>query len=85
MCSPLWHARHYEDRRRRQAEGQAKAKKAGAYKGRPEDVKRNAAIAEMLGKGISWSKVQEATKCSRATVAKIANRMKVAKRVTLLV
>lgn len=64
----------YEDRRRRQAEGQAKAKKAGAYKGRPEDTKRNALIAEMLSKGMSWSKVQEATGCSRATIAKVAKR-----------
>jgi DNA invertase Pin-like site-specific DNA recombinase len=68
----------YEDRRRRQAEGQKRAKDAGAYKGRPEDVKRNAAIAEMLAKGMSWSKIQAATECSRATVAKIAERMKAA-------
>jgi DNA invertase Pin-like site-specific DNA recombinase len=64
----------YEDRRRRQAEGQAKAKKAGAYKGRPEDTERNAIIAEMLAKGMSWSKIQTATECSRATIAKVAKR-----------
>lgn len=64
----------YEDRRRRQAEGQAKAKQAGRYKGRPEDAQRNAAIAAMLAKGLSWSQVQDATGCSRATVAKIAKR-----------
>jgi DNA invertase Pin-like site-specific DNA recombinase len=66
----------YEDRRRRQAEGQAKAKAAGLYKGRPEDTTRNAAIAKMLGKGVSWSQVQDATGCSRATVAKIAARIR---------
>lgn len=38
----------YEDRRR-VAEGQAAAKARGAYMGRPEDVKRNAGIATMLG------------------------------------
>ena len=64
----------YEDRRRRQAEGQAKAKTAGLYKGRQEDTERNAAIAAMLAKGLSWSQVQAATGCSRATVAKIARR-----------
>lgn len=64
----------YEDRRRRQSEGQAKAKADGRYKGRPEDVKRNAGIAAMLSKGLSWSQVQSATGCSRATVAKIAKR-----------
>ncbi|WP_237214584.1 recombinase family protein [Falsiroseomonas oryziterrae] len=64
----------YEDRRRRQAEGQAKAKAAGLYKGRQEDTQRNAAIASMLAKGLSWSQVQAATGCSRATIAKIAKR-----------
>lgn len=64
----------YEDRRRRQAEGQAKAKAEGRYKGRPEDVERNTSIAAMLAKGLSWSQVQAATGCSRATIAKIAKR-----------
>lgn len=64
----------YEDRRRRQAEGQLKAKAEGRYKGRPEDMERNASIAAMLGKGLSWSQIQAATGCSRATIAKIAKR-----------
>jgi DNA invertase Pin-like site-specific DNA recombinase len=34
----------YDDRRRRQVQGQAKAKAEGLYKGRPEDTERNAAI-----------------------------------------
>lgn len=62
----------YEDRRRRQAQGQAKAKAAGRYKGRPVDTKRNEGIASMLRAGMSWSNVQAATGCSRATIAKIA-------------
>lgn len=62
----------YEDRRRRQVQGQAKAKAEGRYKGRPTNIKRNDGIAAMLKAGMSWSKVQEATGCSRATVAKIA-------------
>lgn len=64
----------YVDRRRRQAEGQAKAKKAGIYKGRPEDTERNAVIARLLAKGETWSQVQKVTGCSRATIAKIAKR-----------
>ncbi|MCF4127543.1 recombinase family protein [Methylobacterium sp. SyP6R] len=66
----------YEDRRRRQEQGQAKAKAEGRYKGRPEDSKRNAIIAAMLSKGISWTQIQAGTGCSRATVAKIAVRLR---------
>lgn len=64
----------YEDRLRRQAEGQAQAKAEGRYKGRPENVKRNASIADMLVKRMTWSQIQDATGCSRATIAKIAKR-----------
>jgi len=64
----------YDDRRRRQAQGQAKAMAQGKYKGRPEDVKRNAGIAHLLAEGRSWSYIQDMTGCSRATVAKIAKR-----------
>jgi DNA invertase Pin-like site-specific DNA recombinase len=65
----------YEDRRRRQEQGQAKAKAEGKYKGRKEDADRNKGIAAMLTSGESWSAVQAAFKCSRATVAKIAKRL----------
>jgi DNA invertase Pin-like site-specific DNA recombinase len=64
----------YEDRRRRQMQGQVKAKAAGKYVGRPENKRRNARIAAMLAAGTSYSDVQNATGCSRATVAKIAKR-----------
>ena len=64
----------YEDRRRRQMQGQAKAKAEGKYVGRPENKKRNAKISAMLKAGASYSAVQEATGCSRATVAKLAKR-----------
>lgn len=66
----------YDDRRRRQAQGQAKAKAEGRYKGRAEDVERNAGIASMVASGASWSAIQAATGCSRATIAKIAKRIK---------
>ncbi len=68
----------YEDRRRRQFEGQAKAKADGRYKGRQENVKRNEGIASMLDKGMSWTQIQHATGASRATIAKIAKRDRVA-------
>jgi DNA invertase Pin-like site-specific DNA recombinase len=68
----------YEDRRRRQAEGQAKAKAEGKYRGRAEDVERNTMISRMLERGMSWSDIQTATGCGRATVAKIAARTRAA-------
>ena len=68
----------YEDRRRRQMQGQAKAMAEGKYVGRPENKRRNTRIATMLAAGTSYSAIQEATGCSRATVAKIRKRSKVA-------
>jgi DNA invertase Pin-like site-specific DNA recombinase len=65
----------YEDRRRRQEQGQARAKAEGRYIGRKENVARNDGIASMLQVGASWSKIQAATGCSRATIAKIARRI----------
>jgi DNA invertase Pin-like site-specific DNA recombinase len=64
----------YEDRRRRQAQGIARAKSEGAYRGRPEDTERNAGIAAMLRAKSSWSEIQGALGCSRATIAKVAKR-----------
>lgn len=66
----------YEDRRRRQTQGIQTAKGNGVYKGRAEDTKRNEGIADMLDKGMSWTSIQSVTKASRATIAKIAKRMK---------
>ena len=66
----------YDDRRRRQAQGQAKAKAEGKYKGRQENTARNDGIASMLRHGSSWTAIQATTGCSRATIAKIAQRMK---------
>ena len=43
----------------------------GKCKGRPED----AGIAHLFAEGPSWSNIQFTTRCSRATVAKIAKRM----------
>jgi len=38
----------YDDRRKRQVQGIAKAKERGLYRGRPEDKNRNRAIKQML-------------------------------------
>ncbi len=65
----------YTDRRRRQAEGIAKAKTEGAYKGRREDAERNAAIVSMLSKGMKWSEIQKATGCSRSTLSRLKERV----------
>jgi DNA invertase Pin-like site-specific DNA recombinase len=64
----------YEDRRRRQAQGIAKAKLDGAYRGRREDTARLEGIGGMLRSGMSWTAIQAATGCSRATIAKVAKR-----------
>lgn len=64
----------YEDRRRRQAQGVAKAKAEGKYRGRPVDADRYQGIVAMLAAGMSWTAVQAATGCSRATIARAAKR-----------
>jgi DNA invertase Pin-like site-specific DNA recombinase len=64
----------YADRRRRQAQGIAKAKSDGKYRGRPEDAARNAAISKMLASGQSWSSIVAATGASRSTLARLAKR-----------
>jgi DNA invertase Pin-like site-specific DNA recombinase len=71
----------YDDRRRRQMQGIAKANTEGKYRGRPEDKKRNAAIMKMLKRGMSWNSIIEAAsgsgkKLSRATLSKLARRVR---------
>lgn len=65
----------YEDRRRRQAQGIAKAKTEGRYRGRPEDEGRNAAIVKMLKAGQSWSSIVDGTGASRSTLARLTKRL----------
>jgi DNA invertase Pin-like site-specific DNA recombinase len=67
----------YVDRRRRQKQGQDKAKAEGKYNGRAENVERNKGIAAMLAAGQSWNMIQATTNCSRSTIAKIAQRARV--------
>lgn len=61
----------YEDRRRRQAEGIAKAKAEGKFKGRPADTKRQDKVISLKERGCSLTEIQELTGYSRASVARI--------------
>jgi len=65
----------YEDRRRRQAEGIAKAKAAGAYRGRAVDTAKRAAIRQALDKGMPWQWIQTNLECSRATIASVSKEL----------
>ncbi|HIG40363.1 MAG TPA: hypothetical protein EYQ14_07450 [Gammaproteobacteria bacterium] len=64
----------YELRRQRSAQGIAKAKAQGAYKGRPENKQCNNGIAKMLSGGMTYTEIQKATGASRATIAKVRSR-----------
>jgi DNA invertase Pin-like site-specific DNA recombinase len=66
----------YDDRRRRQAQGIARAKAEGVYRGRQENVARNKAIMDLLGSGLSWNAVVAATGCSRSTLSKLSKRQR---------
>lgn len=47
----------YEDRRRRQAEGLAKAQREGRLTGRVEDHERNSRIEQRLREGQPWHSI----------------------------
>lgn len=69
----------YEDRRRRQRQGIAKAKEEGKYKGRGADLEKREAITRLLQSGSSYSQIQRILGVSRPTVAKAAKAIKGAK------
>lgn len=58
----------YEDRRRRQSEGIAKAKESGKYKGRPKNKVLRRNITALLRDGCSISEIVQNLKCSNKTV-----------------
>lgn len=64
----------YEDRRKRQKRGIAKAKQQGLYKGRPANQARNEAIIQMLKNGQSRNSIIQATGCSRSTLSRLKAR-----------
>jgi len=61
--------RDFEQRRERQAQGIAKAKALGKFKGRRVNQERYDAINRMLASGNSWSVVQKTMGCSRNTIS----------------
>lgn len=65
----------YEDRRRRQKQGIAKAKAEGKYAGRQPDLKKRASIEALLRAKHSYSSIQEITKCSRNLIADVRKGM----------
>ncbi len=61
----------YEDRRRRQSEGIAKAKASGKYKGRNVNPKLHENIEALLEAGKSYKDIVNLLGCSRSTISKI--------------
>ncbi|AKL39091.1 TPA: recombinase family protein [Serratia marcescens] len=61
--------RDYEQRRERQKQGIARARKEGKYRGRQPDQSRYDAINKLLTSGSSWSQVQRVLGCSRGTIS----------------
>ena len=61
----------YEDRRRRQSEGVAKAKAEGKYKGRQKDENLRQKIAALLQAGKSYGDIVALLGCSRSTIAAV--------------
>ena len=66
----------YQDRRRRQTEGIAKAKTSGLYKGRRENAELHQKIEMLLQEGKSYTTIMHLISCSRGTIAKVAIRLK---------
>lgn len=66
----------YEDRRRRQSEGIAKARAAGRYRGRQVNHQRRDQIAGLLKTGYSYSEIMGLMKCSRSLIASVAQELK---------
>ena len=62
----------YDDRRRRQSQGIAKAQSDGKYNGRQPDLKRHQHIASLLKTGHSYSDIQDMLGCSRHLIASIS-------------
>jgi DNA invertase Pin-like site-specific DNA recombinase len=64
----------YETRYKRQAQGIAKAKLEGKYRGRQPNIALHHDILDQLTLGRSYSQIQEKLGCSRATIAKIVKQ-----------
>ena len=65
----------YEDRRRRQSEGIAKAKEAGKYRGRPKNQALRRSISALIRDGCSISEIVENLKCSNKTIINVRKEL----------
>ncbi len=69
----------YQQRRERQAQGIAKAKSAGAYKGRPIDADLHKRVRELLSANLGIRATARHAACSTTTVLKIRDLIQQAK------
>lgn len=65
----------YEQRRERQAQGIAKAKEKGSYKGRPVDADLHKRVRELLAAGLGVRATARHANCSTTTVLKIRDAL----------
>lgn len=65
----------YQQRRERQAQGIAKAKQGGAYKGRPADQDLHKRVRELLAADFGIRAAARHAKCSTTTVLKIRDQL----------
>ena len=65
----------YEQRRERQAQGIAKAKADGAYKGRPADDDLHKRVRELLAAGLGVRAAARHAQCSTTTVMRIRDEV----------
>lgn len=63
----------YEQRRERQAQGIAKARDAGLYRGRPVDVELGKKVRRLLEAGMGIRETARMAQCSPTTVMRIRN------------
>lgn len=65
----------YETRRRRQAQGIAKAKQAGLYTGKGKDLEAREVVREMLTQNVKPAHIMKAADISRATFYRIKKEL----------
>jgi DNA invertase Pin-like site-specific DNA recombinase len=65
----------YEDRRRRQSEGIAKAKRKGKYRGRPRNQTLRRNIKALIRDGCSISEIVNTIGCSNKTVISVRKEL----------
>ncbi len=66
----------YQQRKLRQAQGIAKAKSAGVYKGRPVDIELRKRVRELLDAGLGIRAVARHAACSTTTVMRVRDELR---------